>query len=364
MKQWTPTAVALCRRSEMRVVTDPTHGDDMVEVDTVEALVQAVGYLKSQTEGQVYFRGQTRHHAPGCPLPQASRPTSLTTREHIYETIGLGASYSSLDPSDEVLLSEERPRGKHHLLTGDLPLYVVEPILQHYGLVTRWLDVTDSLPHALLFGLMTYEPVAFATQPPDPHDPRTLGHQASPFLTNEKVTRVDPDGHSYLYALSPGAFQRFSMSDRNDPLRGLSEHTSGHVIDMRVAAPSMFLRPHAQHGLLIKPKPETLDGDSLRPRCELLTAIFRIKRSLLLAWVGDGQLFDIPRTYPPVRRPAPGATGRSSEVDRGLFQVERALARAHFDMANPGLVTGRLRPRNDDLAEAVLRYGRLVNYVT
>lgn len=364
MKQWTPTAVALCRRSEMRVVTDPTHGDDLVEVDTVEALVQAVGYLKSQTEGQVHFRGQTRHHGPGCPLPQASRPPLLTTRERIYETIALGARYSSLNPSDEVLLSAERPGGKHHLLAGDLPLYVVEPMLQHYGLVTRWLDVTDSLPHALLFGLLTYEKLPFATKPQDPQDPRTLGHQASPFLTNEKVTRVDPDGHSYLYALSPGSFRRFSISDRDDALRGLSEHTQGHVIDMRVAAPSMFLRPHAQHGLLIKPKPETLNADPMRPRCSLLTVVFRIKRSLLLAWVGDGQLFDIQRTYPPVRRPDPSAAGTSTDVDRGLFQVEKALARAHYDMANPGLVSGRLRPQSDDLAESVRRYGRLVNYVT
>ena len=259
---WTPERVAACRPEELRVVEEwPLVGGKyeqahVVEADTVEALIQAVGYLKYTRDGAVFFRGQTKQYGPGCPVPQASRPEKATSKQEIYRTLMLGAEWEDFS-DDEILLSARKPRGSNNLLAGGIPLYVAEPLLQHYGLTTRWLDITDSLPYAMLFGLMDYSEL-HRPSPPRPsgrfRSPLQSDEPRSAVMRNVAVLPVDRAGYSYLYAIMPGRVDWATSAEFDRlGLRGLWAYEKAHLIDMRVAAPSIFLRPHAQHGLLVKP---------------------------------------------------------------------------------------------------------------
>jgi hypothetical protein len=151
----------------------------------------------------------------------------------------------------------------------------VEPLLQHYGLRTRWIDTVDNIWIALWFAC---------------HD----------FVVEEKSKRYahhlrrsvaqEPDGYAYISVISSGLVEPVGTP-------GCWEGSMSRVIDLRVTAPSVYLRPHAQHGLLIAASNwneiETIDIGPLHQ------ASLKIRLGDALEWLGDGTMLRPFVLFPP-----------------------------------------------------------------
>jgi hypothetical protein len=73
---------------------------------------------------------------------------------------------------------------------------------------------------------------------------------------------------------------------------GLYDHIgAGRIIDLRLAAPSTYLRPHAQHGLLVRPWQDDSEN--------LILAAFQIPLGKALDWLGTSNLLSPFGLYPP-----------------------------------------------------------------
>lgn len=322
----------------------------VVKVNTIHALIQAVGYLKSQSEGPVFFRGQSRVHQSSVPLPSALRGGKdyVRQRENIYAIIRNCGNWPD-DLSgiwgDDTLLSTEKMIGGHCLIGWDVPLFAFEPLLQHYGLETRWLDLSDSLPYALFFSLVRYGRQISMGQ----YDPAEL-HSRTPtenisslsFVVKNIPVAVPGNGISfrlspesiYLYAISPGP--EMIDTDAMNAGKGIRQYRNGYVIDMREAIPSDYLRPHAQHGLLFKP-----DKDSIG---DIAFTIFELDTREVEGWLGHGGMFSVDSIYPPLRRTG-NQPNKTEVVDTGFYQWEKIYFACVLEIIHNLISLIRIWPR-------------------
>ncbi len=286
-----------------------------IRVRSYPALIQSVGYLKYiwRNTGPVYFRGQTKVYGCSAPRPSACRAGSKST-DNLNEILALLIEQGDASGYPEGLVRKALP-------FHDVPKYAVEPLLQHYGLKTRWLDVTDALPYALYFCLAQYENLII-TKPFDAaYDPKTSGSCASRFFENVVVRLCDealPSGDDvYLYAISPGV----RLENEHSSTPGLVSYTCGDIIDARIAVPSIYLRPHSQHGLLFRPR----EPDQSCPTIDFV--VFEIERRLVAEWLGSGLMLSPKNVYPPLRVLQPQDDNHRCNpyrtVDRGFASIEK-----------------------------------------
>jgi hypothetical protein len=106
-----------------------------------------------------------------------------------------------------------------------------EPLLQHYGIETRWLDVVDSLQHALFFA--THELCD------------------SPQVPGRKTYAPSLREYGFVYLLDVG-HARPVTRQRERVVGYWKTSTNCLLADLRALKPSNALRPHAQHGLLVR----------------------------------------------------------------------------------------------------------------
>ncbi|NTX39846.1 FRG domain-containing protein [Myxococcus sp. CA033] len=225
-------------------------------VTTPHALVQAVGYLKyaRRNEGAVYFRGQNKIHPKMVPA--------------LYRNLARESGKNKR----EALLNKyiEQSRTQQAFL-DNTPEYAHEPILQHYGVKTRWLDLVDNVWTALWFACQ------------DAYASGLFGQ--------------------YLHfapTVSPKAFVVLMQAGDGTPEAdkpGLLRTTHAEIVDLRRAAPSNYLRPHAQHGILLRRRNcNTLAKTDLN---DLVIGTIEIEISQARAWLGTGDLVSTRHFFPP-----------------------------------------------------------------
>jgi hypothetical protein len=261
------------RTLPLNVLTSPhatlveMHGIDykVFHITRPHVLVQAAGYLKhvraSSSAKSVYFRGQ--------------RSLYKTIPPTLYR--GLKKSESRVKRDDEMNRLLKKIRAEQKIFRA-VPDHVQEPLLQHYGLKTRWLDVVDNVWIALWFAC---------------HSAHTFGSHSQYQHFERRIPRHLKDNERFAYiillesssipsgALGPGCFQDISSV----------------TIDLRVAAPSHFVRPHAQHGLVVK----ALDDKNRAPLdfSPLLAGVIRVDLEDALEWLGAGDLLNVHALFPP-----------------------------------------------------------------
>lgn len=345
---WSPESIVnntrnLRDRAELTYQRVKARGSDisLVEASTVESVVQAVGYLKNQSDGPVFFRGQNRLFSDGCPSSSGLRrfrSKQDKARNSAYGAIRLAGDWSQIPngvwDTDTLLEPSCMKKDANNLLGWDIPLYAFEPMLQHYGLATRWLDLTDSLPYALFFSLAEYgHPLSAGVfesekmrtrQPTDNVSSLSLVMDNIPVRIESTYTCDNTsditDDQFVLFAISPGSEK--SIDPYCLRCKGLKGFQSGFVIDMRIAVPSVYLRPHAQHGMLFKQEEK---GQPAK------FCIFRLKRGEVRKWLGQGQLFNVREIYPPLRRLSGPKSSLSVAVDTSFYQWESNLFSLWFN---------------------------------
>lgn len=223
---------------------------NVYQIETVHDLTQFIGFgkYKNNKVGNVFLRGQTSLY-DGSIIPSLyrgkNRLDSITEKydrriKNIINTVKHFKEYDKL---------------------------VLEPLIQHYGIKTPWIDVVDNVWVALWFAL----------------------HQAKTVIINsrEYVYYFDRKNEfSYIYLLASDALQE---SDRSGVYLG--EKTT--MVDLRKSLPSFFLRPHAQHAYMIK-KNEPYPADY----SDLIVGVAKIPTELGMKWLGNNDFLTLSSLFP------------------------------------------------------------------
>lgn len=261
-----------------------------LEVSDPTALVQVLGWLKATSGSHhVLFRGQAALH-DGSLAPSGLRspgggvvgPKGLASHD-AEMTAYIDALWNAPCECAEVRrsfadghLCTERSSGRGQTLMRGMRRAVTEPLLQHYGLRTRWVDLVDNVWVALWFACHVY---------------------------------VSTDGGRFAYlrprASERGAFAYILVLDLGGltptEIPGYWLGPDTRLVDLRYAAPSNYVRPHAQHGLLVAPRgplaPEEMGSVSTRVR-----AVIRIDLDLAREWLGEGRMVSSYVLFPPAVR--------------------------------------------------------------
>lgn len=268
--------------------------DSLLHVNSVAGLIQAIGYIKyevakSKKEKEPYgvvFRGQSDIFPSMAPslYRGINKPSSKPRRDAVLKGI---------------LTSLSVPHGKSiekHLGLVN-PIYV-EPLLQHYGVQTSWLDVVDNIWIALWFACHRciknekYKPlVSFSKRR------QGFNYENANIRKKEKLVY---ESYCYIPLISV-------------PLSGEVLH-SGHystgkaeVIDLRYCVPSFYLRPHAQHGLVMRMKSK--EGEARIDYNESVEAVIRIDLVKALEWISEDNLLTTANLFP------------SPHIDTGLLSL-------------------------------------------
>lgn len=218
----------------------------VITVTSYLSLVQLFGFLKYRSKSRVLLRGQTASFATHL-QPSAFRggkPWNLVSTE-LEDLLNVIRERCSIDTD-----ADHRPS--------------TEPLLQHYGLRTRWLDVVDSIPHALFFALNN--PVYGDTSAyPEQSHKREWGY----------VYIIDCRNDSALTSV------KVPKNGGEEECMGIWRAEDGFMLcDLRRAKPSKALRPHAQHGWLCRVPDGRTDLD------DHIMVRVRIPHKAASTWVG------------------------------------------------------------------------------
>ena len=201
---------------------------------------------------------------------------------------GQGRLYDSLSPTLYRGISNTMTQSKRHQrlakvvqefcmassLFNDMPDYAKEPLLQHYGIKTSWLDLVDNIWVALWFAT---------------HRAYISGHE-SQYMHFDARTSSDGE-FAYILLIK-------TEDSRKEKVRkGITKGPNTEVIDLRIAAPSVFLRPHAQHGLLFRAR--GTGGGRLTDYAHTLAGIIRFSLEAGKTWLGFGAMHDVRSLFPP-----------------------------------------------------------------
>ena len=231
----------------------------LLEVKSFHALNQIIGYAKfiNQKEEKILFRGQTSLYKNLLPSLYRSCDTDSAINRR------------------NIKICEIIREAKENLpILKNYDNKIIEPLLQHYGIKTRWIDLVDNLWIALTFCLYEY---------------KTSLNYGNKY---EYVKiRDDENEYGYLLLVCSDAFSTTDVSN------GLYKGNTTNLVDLRMAAPSVFLRPHSQHALLMQQK-----GASSLNKADLsnkIAAIIQIQVKNIKKWLGNGKLTSIENIYPP-----------------------------------------------------------------
>jgi hypothetical protein len=222
--------------------------------------MQAAGYLKHvcRAEENIYFRGQSKLYPTLSPslfrgLRRQQAQADAITELHglIKRTVSSGGIFTSFDP------------------------VFYEPLLQHYGLKTTWIDLVDNIWVALWFACNN----------------ALVGTMTPKYLHFELRDPYKESKPSYVYILMIGT------DKKQTSIPGFFRESRTELVDLRVGCPSIFVRPHAQHGVLFRQR-----GDAVRRPPDYKSALRGIIRADLqeaLNWLGDGVLLNTHALMPP-----------------------------------------------------------------
>lgn len=264
-KKW---PLARLNHEHGKTVIDEASGLEVFHAPSPHALIQAAGYLKyiraTEAGKGVFFRGQTKLYdslGPSLLRDLKDNSPAVPKRREI-----LNKYLVEIDEQNEALKS--------------VPSSAREALLQHYGIRTTWVDVVDNVWIALWFAC---------------HHARSASRGVEEYLHFEKRC-PGPDierKHLYAYILLIESAQFGQQLDSP----GHYKDDRSETIDLRVAVPSHFVRPHAQHGILIRRLSKT--G---RPVCdfgEMHVGTVRVDLAAALEWLGNAATLTCHSLFPP-----------------------------------------------------------------
>lgn len=234
------------------------------------ALTQIVGHAKFRSDATVLVRGHSRLHPTLTPTLFRDRgPAARKSQTNVLvgylrlllggkckcEVVGGPPTCVPNWPCQASVMTNNTG------LMKNFPQAAVEPLLQHYGVRTRWVDAVDNVWVALWFAC---------------HELQTRGRYGHHSRRNPDSTDNE---WAYLTLIDVGSPSSTACS-------GIYRSDRARLVDLRVAVPSMYLRPHAQHALLFASRDWSADLDPSLSHLEMAT--LRISLREALVWLGNG----------------------------------------------------------------------------
>lgn len=219
-------------------------------IDTIHDLTQFIGFGKysNNMTGNVFMRGQTEwyngHMIPSL-YREKTRPESITEKFNI--------QMNRVVKSKRIFQQYDRS--------------VFEPLVQHYGIRTPYIDLVDNVWVALWFAL----------------------HSSTVKLINS---------HEYVYYYENSNEYAYIVLLYSDALeetnrKGVYKGKQTTLVDLRKALPSYFLRPHAQHAYMLR-KNENSPTDY----SDLIVGVAKIPTKLGLQWIGSNEFLTVRSLFP------------------------------------------------------------------
>lgn len=218
---------------------------------SVHDINQFIGYGKyiNKSNGNVYMRGQTELYN-GAMIP------SLYRGKNKFESITTNYNKKICDAISGNKYFNEFDRS------------VFEPLVQHYGIKTPYIDIVDNVWVALWFAL----------------------HQA-------KNTIIDSHEYIYYYEnTNEYSYIVLMISDaleESPSIQGVYTGRETTLVDLRKALPSYYLRPHAQHAYMLR-KNEKYPNDY----SDLIVGIAKIPTQLGIKWLGTNDFLTLSSLFP------------------------------------------------------------------
>lgn len=249
------------------------------ELSSYHALNQMIGYAKflNKDFGNVYCRGEANLHA------------SLIPSLYRKYTSSIHKAGTSINSIVKKIYLDENLRKELKLCDMDekLASYCIEGMLQHYGVPTRFVDIVDNHWIALWMGLNK------ATNLKQINHYYRYQKRSLPIVDFLIDQHCEKALYQYLLLI---AVPTLNCAYNN----GIYLSKKNITIDLRQALPSYFLRPHAQHGLVVrkisqKDSAEIKDFDI----ADSVVGILKVRIDNANNWLGDGALLTQDNLFPP-----------------------------------------------------------------
>ncbi len=244
-------------------VIDEASGFEVFDAPSPHALVQAAGYLKyilaKEQRSGVFFRGQTQLYPTLSPSLLRGAANGQPTQQRLKM---LEDFLDKIDSEKQVLRAVDKD--------------CREALLQHYGIKTTWIDVVDNIWVALWFGC---------------HQAKSTGWPEES-LHFERRLMDSQAGERFAYIL---LLQSSLAPNESQP--GHYRDNRSETVDLRVAVPSHFVRPHAQHGLLVRRLSNR--GNPAADCRPLHVGTIRVRLVAALDWLGTAATLTSHSLFPP-----------------------------------------------------------------
>lgn len=242
----------LCDKSAVEIIPLKSGKEIKVyKLINVHDLIKFVGFGKyiNNKKYNVYMRGQTD-------LFNGTMTPSLYRGE-----INISRTFDAYNKRMNLLTTQKGS-------LKDYPKEKLEPILQHYGVKTNWLDLVDNVWIALWFSC---------------HDVRSKIIESREYIY---FSESNAD-YAYIYLIASDAIKETAKN------RGVYKGEATTIVDLRKGTPSIFLRPHAQHAIMMRKQD---------PRCDdytdLIVGIAKIPMSIAKKWIGSSELLAVNSLFP------------------------------------------------------------------
>lgn len=270
------------------------HEVPIYEIFTTGALNQLIGHCKFDNSqyGNVYYRGVSglydnvlpslmRNRAKG--IPDDLTKILKTICEHPYFRESL-----KLRPNIREITLQDKHTNKQ---INRFNRYCSEALLQHYAGCTRFLDIVDNHWVAIWMGLHTFHMGGRRNM-----FCKAINRTKSVYEMYENIingNNIANDCYVYILLLA-------MPHTTSTPLYGISEGELFVEVDLRKALPSIYLRPHAQHALVVRKidKHNVNQKSDYYDLADQVIGILRIRVDIATEWLGNGSLLSQQNLFP------------------------------------------------------------------
>lgn len=272
----------------------------LYEVESMAAFNQLIGHAKfiNSQYGNVYYRGVNGLYDNVLPSIMRDRKCGdvIGLRQHLTRICNNPYFHESLKlrdippgiGSDTYYLRNEIERKNR---------YCVEGLLQHYAGNTRFLDVVDNHWVALWMGLHSFVMLGKGLRYCKCEE-RTLSI-GDYYQSVEKCTCASIASKSLRESMYEYVLLMAMPYAAVNPQCGIVETSEFVEVDLRKTLPSFYLRPHAQHALVIRRR--DIPGRTSASHYDMATqviAILRIRIDRASMWLGNGNLLTSANLFP------------------------------------------------------------------
>lgn len=244
-------------------VVDGCSNVEVLHVRDFRTLVQVLNKAKyadgiaSDGDRVTYFRGQARLF-------------NGTLKPSVYRRLNKKNPRSNVDGRIVAELRKITIGGGKNVAKLTDP--VVEGLFQQYEHSSRWIDAVDNVWIALWFAC---------------HERWEEGGKVCYLLRNPSQEK---EKYRYAYILLLGAERGGKI------VAGHWRGKHSERVDLRYAVSSHFVRPHVQHGVLVRALNKT--GAIMEDMTSLIRGVVRISLSDALRWMGNAESFEVSNVFP------------------------------------------------------------------